>query len=751
MWSSLLQHGRATKLILSILILSSSPVAALELEEVIVTARRAQESILEAPISVDVFTKQTIEDAGIGRPEDFLQLVPNVLFLDTAEAGDTQVIIRGVLNTRDVDQSYALVVDGVSQPNPNALNREMLDVEQIEVVKGPVSPIYGRNALGGAIIINTKTPSNEVEARVAASAGNGDYWKGSAMLSGPLVRDQLYGRISAVYTDFDGVFDNEFLGGTVDFHEETRVRGRLLWEPADTVTVDAVIEYADIDSSAIAFNLQVPGLQPQFANGIDVNDTDLVFSNNVKSVNPGTRWDLSMKADWESSVGTFTGIFGRNYNSNKLGSDFIVDFASPTLVPEPTDPFGNVGYTSNPGSIAYQERKEDDLTIEARYTSHSDQRLRWGLGGSYVEQNREVYVALDLDFGGGEIGRAHPGPQTVLINEWLLTETEVWSIFGNVEYDLTENLTFSFAARYDDEERVTTNLNSNFVPLFNIFPGLVQTFKFDKFQPRVSLSWQASDQLNFFASYGQGYRAGGFNAPGTRQLVLAVDGLPATSNIQDSYQPEEAESFEIGFKSVLMDSRLRFNAAAFHTTAENTQIFAFTPVTSTRARLNIDETKMVGFELDFYFLMTEDIDLFGSFGYTDADIEENAANPTIEGNPVLGVPKYTANLGAQYERPLRLTALPNVRWFSRLDWQRIGDTPWDIDDNPGTERDPVDLVNIRAGLRGENWSVVAWSRNLLDENYNAENIISTNAVLGVVNFAARGQTRTFGIDLEYNF
>lgn len=718
------------------------------LEEVVVTARRAEETIQDAPIAVSAFSEAKIQDAGIERPEDFLQMVSNVMFIDTAEAGDTQVIIRGVINTRDVDQSFALLVDGVPQPNPNALNRELVDIQQLEVVKGPVSPLYGRNALGGAIIINTKKPTDVFEAKVAAGFGNGKQRKSNAMISGPLIADQLYGRLSLSYSDWDGVFDNLFLGGTVDFHREQRARSRLIWEPLDNLSFDLVTEYSEVDSSAIAFNLQVPVLQPQFPRHIDVNDTSIPFSNNVRSINPQRRVDVSLKTDWATDSGTFTTVLAYNDNNNELGSDFIVDFSNPLLVPEAIDEFGVIGYTSAPGSIAYQKRNEDDLTVEVRYASPLEQPLRWSVGGSYVEQNREVFVALDLDNADGAIQNPHPGPQTVLINEWLETETEVWSVFAQLSYDVSDRLELSVAARYDDEERVSTNLNRVFVPLFNEFPGLAQTFEYDKFQPRLSFRWQALDHINIYGSYGQGYRAGGFNQPGTRQLVLAVDGLPATTNIQDAYEPEELQSFEIGLKSDWLDGRLRFNAAAFYTTADDTQIFEFTPVTSTRARLNIDETEMQGFELESTFRASSYLELFGSFGYTEATIEAFAADPGIVGNDVLGVPEYTVNLGFQYQRPVNLGAA-QVNWFTRLDAQRIGDTPWDINDNPGTVRDPLDLVNLRVGLRGERWSITGWARNLFDEEYNQESIISTNALLGVVNFTAKGQTRTYGLDFEY--
>ena len=226
---------------------------AVELEEVVVTARRKAESIEDIPLAVSVLGEEYIRNAGLEKPVEALNHVPGVHMYDVVEAGDTNVVIRGSLGTRDVEANYALIVDGISQPDPNALNRELVDLEAIEVVKGPVSALYGRNAIGGAIIIRTKKPGNEVEGKITGGAGNGGLARTSAVISGPLVKDQLYGRASVSYRDFDGTHDNVFLGGHVDYHEELRARGRLLWEATEDLTFDLVAEYADIESSAINF------------------------------------------------------------------------------------------------------------------------------------------------------------------------------------------------------------------------------------------------------------------------------------------------------------------------------------------------------------------------------------------------------------------------------------------------------------------------------------------------------------------
>lgn len=722
---------------------------AVELEEVVVTARRKAESIEDIPLAVSVLGEEYIRDAGLEKPVEALNHVPGVHMYDVVEAGDTNVVIRGSLGTRDVEANYALIVDGISQPDPNALNRELVDLEAIEVVKGPVSALYGRNAIGGAIIMRTKKPSNEVEGKIIGGAGNGGLVRTSAVISGPLVKDQLYGRASVSYRDFDGTHDNVFLGGHVDYHEELRARGRLLWEATEDLTFDLVAEYADIESSSINFNLQVPVFMPQFPEHADSNDTSLPFAPNFKSHNPMEKIDISLKADWETEYGTLTGTFGRNYNYHLLASDFILEF--PTFFLEGPDQFGLLGYTSIPGSIAYQERREDDLTAELSFSSPQDQRFRWTLGGYYAELDRTVYVSLEADIADGQLLDAHPGVQTVLINEWLRTETEVKSVYFQLAYDIVDNIELAFAGRYDDEERVATNLDETFIPLFNPSPGAVQKLELSEFSPHVSLRWQAADNLNIYTTWGQAYRSGGFNSPGTRDRVLIADGLPPTSNIQDIYKTEESEAWEIGFKSNWFDRRLSLAGAFYMSTVDNAQIFEFTPVTSSRARLNVDKTDQLGVEIEASLSLTDNLQVFGSYSFIDAEIEENAQDREVEGNDVLTVPEDQLNLGFHFEQPVANQFFNDLMLIARLDYFRFGETPWDINANEGHVRDEVNLVNVRVSLDSEHWRLTGWSKNVFDNDYNAENEWSTNAFLGVINFNHPAPKRTYGVDLEYRF
>ncbi|MEO0617613.1 MAG: TonB-dependent receptor plug domain-containing protein, partial [Pseudomonadota bacterium] len=221
----------AGRLSLAVAVALSFPGAALAqqaLEEVVVTARKRSESLQDVPISVSAFTESQIEQAGIERPADFIGLIPNVTIVDTANVGDTQVSIRGIVSTRDAESTFAYVVDGVLITNPNAFNEELFDVQQIEVLKGPQGALYGRNAVSGAILVTTKAPGDEFEGRVTAGVGNVGTRRLNAVASGPL-SDNVRGRIGASYRTTDGFYENVFTGedDAVDYLDDTSIKGRL--------------------------------------------------------------------------------------------------------------------------------------------------------------------------------------------------------------------------------------------------------------------------------------------------------------------------------------------------------------------------------------------------------------------------------------------------------------------------------------------------------------------------------------------
>ena len=203
--------------------MTATSVAEITIEEIVVSARKRAENLQEVPIAVTVFTESQIESAGIQRPADFISLMPNVTMVDSANVGDTQVSIRGIVSTRDAESTFAYVVDGVLVTNPNGFNEELMDVSQIEVLKGPQGALYGRNAVAGAILVTTNRPDEEFEGKVKVGTGNNGGKNASLTLSGGLDNGML-GRLSISHRETDGHYSNTYTGAnSVDFLEDTTV------------------------------------------------------------------------------------------------------------------------------------------------------------------------------------------------------------------------------------------------------------------------------------------------------------------------------------------------------------------------------------------------------------------------------------------------------------------------------------------------------------------------------------------------
>lgn len=845
-----------------------------QLEEIVVTGRRRTELEQEVPIATTVFNSTMIERARIERPQDFINLTSNVSIVDSANAGDTQVNIRGITSTRDAEGTFAFVVDGVLITNPNGFNQELFDIQSIEVLKGPQGALYGRNAVSGAILINTAPPSDEWQSSIRVGAGDDNLKKLGLSVSGPL-GDSVRASLSLMARDYDGQFKNEFSGkdDVIDFTEERNIRARMVWDVSDRLTLDAVLSFRDVEAGAINFNavFALTDAATNFGDPAlfkDVNDHDFSFYFNVPGENEQENTFFSLKADYELSNALITAVFSYDELEEYLLSDgtsaafglYSFDIAGafnpagPTIGPAQTacsasyqdllasgrfapgnkPPFfafpGNVPgeavdlgiapfyglnallspYTpSSCDGYQYQERNQESTSLELRIASLDDAVVKW-MGGIYFAQiEREVVVSYGADLGDGFFGRTPYVEGRTDLLFWDEFDTDVFAIFGSVEFKLNADHTIALTGRYDIEDREVSTKVPNVAsaaafgggaPINPAYDGSFtdvipdRDHEFKQFQPKVSWRWAFMDDASFYASYGLGFRSGGFNNVGSAALVDAqyasIDTRPA--NLRDEYDKEVSTAFEIGLKSEWMDRRLRVNAAVFHTEVEDSQFFNFLAggFGILRVVTNIDEVTLQGFEVDAKYMVNSNLSLFGSVGVIDSEIDKNKNRPYTEGNEMPLTPDMTANLGAEWVSHL----WKGVDLVTRVDWRYVGET-WfstvqkDVTSNAFTDvsgtyqflgvvfgdvtqtppgpgippdgilgfgrsdyskglRDSYDTVNLNISLQAERWSLTFWGRNIFDEDY-LEEVIPAPEFGGYFIHPARG--KAFGADFAYRF
>ena len=701
------------------------------LEEVVVTARKRDESFHEAPITVTAFTESDIRAAGIERPQDFIGLTPNVTMVQTQNQGTSFITVRGISQARNSEPSVAVLIDGVLMANPSQFNQELYDIEHIEVLKGPQGALYGRNAIGGAIIIQTKEPSDEFSGDITVGAESGPGVKVRAGVSGPVPgTDTLKYRGSFSYFDTDGHINNAFLKKEADPFRDISGRGKLLWEPNDKFKADLRFYISQVDTQALYFNITG-----------SVNDTSLPVQVNNPGENSRDMWGVSLKMDYETPIGTLTSITAYDDLEELLTGDQF-DF-----LPIPQSVLFNF--------FGLDQAQHQWLDVKAwsqefRITSPSDQPLRWIAGAYMIWTDRFISTGNVFDFGTGVVPAVKTQPLPLFNPQFTyLADSQdnfAWAIFGDISYDLSDQLEVEFALRLDvDNRENTTETPPQFIPaplVGTAFTGQVRDHTWDDLQPKVTLRYTPTDQYTFYTSYSRGFRSGGFNQTGV--------GAAGIAGIHDLFDQETADTVEGGVKAQLMDRRLVANLSAYHTVAKGTYFFVFDPNTSTQNLGNLGKVVYTGIDFDATAAVADGLDLFAGVGYTDSEIRESDRSPADVGNQAPLVSEYTLNLGGQYVRPI--AAWSGVNAFIRLDYERIGPTYWYPDNY--TVRAPVDLVNLRFGVEGDKWSVTAWSKNLNDEEYNAE--WSPGPMFFPSpgynnNFVFKAQPRTFGVDVSYRF
>jgi iron complex outermembrane receptor protein len=688
------------------------------IEEVVVTARKRAESLEESPVSVRAFTASEIQSAGIETPRDFIALTPNVTLVETQNAGNAFINVRGVSQARNSEMSVAVLVDGVLMPNPAQFTQQLIDVQQIEVLRGPQGALYGRNAIGGAITIVTKEPGEDFEGRVELGADSGPGYTVRGTASGPIGGSDAWKyRVTGSYVDTDGYIDNEFLGDKADPYEDTSARARILYEPNETFSADVRLSASMLETQALYFTIDA-----------EADDTELPVRVNNPGVNERDIYNFSLKLEWALDAGTFTSITAYDDLEELLTGDQF------NFVPrdESAINFFDIGpiiraITGDPVADLSQTQflDSDSWSQEFRFISPAEERFRWIAGVYAIATDRYISTGNQVDRGNGVFpvyreprislfvpgGESDPSPQLSLLADEQ--DNFAWAVFGEVAYDFTDTFEASFSLRYDEDTRENTTLTE---PLYDPTGGIGITFgevrkeTWDELQPKLTLRYRPSDSLTLYGGYSRGFRSGGFNQSGVGAAV-------PEPGVEDLFDAQVADTYEAGIKTLYGEGRFSTSLNVFYTDFENAYFFFFDPTTSTQNLGGIPEVEYVGFELEGNAQFNDYLSAYYGVGYTDSEIKR-AADPADNGNQAPLVTDITVNLGGQFRYPAGFGG-DDSEFVVRLDYQHIGDTWWD----PGniSVRSPIDLVDMRVGIEVlDNWSLMLWAKNLTDERYNAE-------------------------------
>jgi iron complex outermembrane receptor protein len=665
------------------------------IEEIVVTSRYRAEKLSDVPDSITPFTAEEIERYRIERINRVASLTPNLRFSDDQEVGVSTLVIRGVRQNRGTGQPpVSFRIDGVSATNNLLTTQELFDIESVDVLRGPQGALYGRNAIGGAILVSTRMPTADPEYALRLSGAQGQDFTVAGSASGPVGDSATLYRASFRFQDREGQLKNAYLDNQyVDYKESAAFRGRLLFNPSSKLTVDLRGQYLDQDGGSGYF---MPGsegflpLPPPAAPILFGNPTYEIQSNRigrsfVKS------WETSAKIDYDLGWGTLTSI--TSFTDVDSGNDQDLD---QTLF-EAID-------------IIVIDKSET-LAQELRLASNDDSDLHWVGGISYFTQDR--FRSLATTFLGTPVP---PAAQDL--------ELKDIAAFGSISYDVNEDLELTLAFRYDEETPKDTT------------QGRSETFT--ELQPKASMAYRFREGWLGYVTVGKGFRAGGFNnlAPG--------------SNFQPGFDQESLVSYEAGLKGTGYEGRLRAGLSLFFIDYDDQQYFLFDQ-TGTQANINVSKSEIAGGELEITAQPIEALRLDFGLGFTDSEIKEYEAVPgvlvpasAIIGRNVPGAPVWTANIALQHTRSLA-NAMDLV---TRLDYEHRDKTYWTLD-NIDTQS-AYDLTNISLALENDRWSTRLYVDNLFDEEY-IEWFFAARFIGLPADIAWPSKPRQFGLEYTVRF
>jgi iron complex outermembrane receptor protein len=654
-----------------------------EVETVTVTAQKRSEKLQEIPAAASVVTASDIENAGVNNIQDVAALTPNLVIIDQLRPGIQTVSFRGFTTVQGGQSPFAIVVDGVAEPGQEFLKQQLIDVQQIEVLRGPQGTLYGAGAVAGAINIVTKQPTDEFEASAKVGYAQGNQSTGLVTVSGPIVADKVFFRASAYSETFDGLIPNPAGKKHADFVDERAFTGELLFKPTEQLDIDFRSHVTNGTDGALWLVLVNNSQFDNFSKGPD-EDIDGIDRRHLKT--------FSTKIDYRLEGVTLTSITA--YNDAKQYATADGDF------------------TAQPIYAQTWQNDTNAWSEEVRATSSDTGPLKWNLG-AFGQEYRVVDATTFYS--------VNPASPFLAATDNHYHDRS-WAVFGQASYDLTSRWTATAGARYD---RVKADVND--------FVNNVQdSHTFSATQPKATIEYKWMPGVLTYLTYGKGFRTGGFN--------------PATPLSLRLYQNEVSTNYEGGIKTTLLDNRLLFNVAVFHTQFDNQQFF-FSQATDQgiyRAIINIPKTRVNGGELEAQAKPISWLKLMASLGYNNTSIRE-FSDSSYNGKRTPQVYGFTGNLSVEATQPIA----DRLQLTARIDYDHRGDVFWDLEN---TLRTPAkNFVNARLAFERMDsaWSVAFYSHNLTNERTPAA--VGANAFGQGLTLRSANEPRQSGVELQVRF
>ena len=700
--------------------------SATEVDEIVVTALRGATTLQRTPAAVTALSGEELTSRGISTVEDLSAVVPGVSF--GKNIGQAHIAIRGIGADAVVagqDPRVAFYQDGVYIARPDAQVAGMFDVGTVQVLKGPQGTLYGRNATGGAVVVTSAAPTDAQEGYLRAGYGNYNAVKLEGAVSGPLA-ETLSARLAAHYENRDGYGKNVVTGTEIDDRNEWGVRLSLRWTPSANLELLTIADYSREDDRANGLHYfgparaGIPPLGLALGGRAELNSRDI--ASDIDPFVDITTWGIAEHISYDAGWAKFASITAYR----KLDSLNVTD----------------VDGTSLP--IAFNrlsdhaEQFSQELTVDGEVG-----KMSWLAGGQYFYE--------DIGPAGAEIPISSAimgGPLSLrdAFRSQGYQKTVGLAAYAQLSYEFFDGLKLSVGGRYSTEKKT---LDDTFQldfsrpyeqggPLIPVagFPRHLED-RFSRFTPTATLEYQAADNVFLYATYGQGFKSGGY--------TFGVN--------QPAYRPEKITSYEAGVKSTLFDGMVTANLIGFHydyTDLQVTQVRGTTSFTENAATAKVD-----GLEVELAVRPTDSFTFGGHLAYTDATYDAfrsidpiNTAGGELDlsGNRLPQAPRQSYGIYAQ-----NVWSLNAYDVTLRGDYNFTGSQFFTPFENPLLSQDSYDVGSVSLRVEHHNGvSVEAYVRNIGDTQAIAQSYASSNLfrqpVLGTLI-----APRTYGVTVGYSF
>ena len=743
------------------------------IEEVVVTARKREERLQDIPLAITAFSAEQMAQRQVRDLGDIAKLTAGLNF-EAYLGGNATPVIRGASQQRitDLDQNVSTFFDGIYLPRQYAISPGVIGLERVEVVKGPQSALYGRNAFSGAINYVTRKPGDTWTGSGEATIGTKKRYDIIADAGGPLIEDRLMVRVGAGYSEFDGdvrnghpnanVKINPGSPGRVNGWENKAFQGRVVVKPTDELELDfGAYRFETLqETPALIRVTRVTGetnCGATFANGRGLFCGELPWKFtplpggsrpvdvNVDPRGYGLKSDSTIlrgHAEWKP-VDSLNLV----YEYGNVKSDAITGGSSdrdPVLgsanIFVPTAPRGNQFSVSPVGDVKYQSH-------EVRAEFQPSDQLDFLVGGLYSELTD--FDTFPLAAGLPLLGTQPYDPFSAAFTVLSRGTTKVFTraVFGRISFQATEALSLAAEARYQDENKSLVSGPTTFSAAIATRSG-----SWNQFTPRFTADYKLSEDNLLYAAAARGAKAGGFN-------------LSALVASQFQFEPDYNWTYEVGSKNDLLDGRLRLNGAVFYMDWANRQVSCSAQgspaITPPAVICNLGASSVKGIELESTAVLSDEFTVTAALSYNDAQFADGVidqrlrdtrvcdgvvcpVNGNVSGNQLERMSKVQGNLGAEWTPPISdaLTGVVGVDTsYKSKQYAEAANLAW----LPSRW-----LVDARAGVRAENWDVTAWVKNVFNLDYAASSF-ATFVATDTQYVPIKGANRTMGITGRYRF